>query len=323
MTLEKFTQLLEGESPRILMDASVVDLTTDIPGIEDTMNAFSFENMSVETLEALVAASTRYTEVLQSDKILVIPEVSEEWGRYVKSFDSRYDRVRGISNKTSGRMRSRATPTYKRPRIDYLKGDWDLEEKEEGDLEESENGNYRTSRRKSSKRTVTEQESLYKETQNLLKQMQRTLYSKQVIIRDPLYEELKEAVIEMVAVGRLKSGSHPVGRWVYEDIHTDEILIATGIYLATRDKELVTVASRDSSFPRILIYTHNLLSAAADGIAQLLHENPTEVCYLVMYEGPNSKAGITTTNTTRRFAYTFDGINSERVQRVAQGLLKL
>ena len=121
MILEHLTPLLESRSPRILIDTSIVNITEGIPAINEVMEAVSFNDMSVDTLEALIKNSTHYTEVLKSDKILTIPEVLEEFSRYVTSFGSRYSRILAIMDHHSKSSRNKTQKkTPKRERINYL-----------------------------------------------------------------------------------------------------------------------------------------------------------------------------------------------------------
>lgn len=318
MSIKMLEELVEGSSSRILIDTSAIDLYDIAPNFREIARAKSFQDMLIKDLGQFIEGLERYTRSLESDKIVVIPEVRDERERFVNSFDGHYRMIIGIENLTTRRTMSKSN-NYKRERINYL------EYSEEGNMYDSEEKYTLVhSRGKSRKRQVTMQESLYKEALRSLKDMQKTLNSKLVAIEDQLlYNELKEAITELVSVKGLKSKSDPKGKYEYEDLHTDESLIATGIYLAIKNKEQITVATCDSSFGNILRYSSSLLASIGDGsISQKLRENPVDVCFMPVYR-INDNANNITTNTFKNVQLTYDGIDTVRVQRVVDGLTML
>ena len=318
MSIRILEKLVEGSNLRILIDTSAIDFYDIVPDFREIAGAKSFYDMPIKDLEQLIAGLELYTRILESDKIVVIPEVRDERERFVNSFDGRYKMIMGIENLTTRRTISKPN-NYKRERINYLEysREDDMYDYEEKDMFVHSSGGSR-------KRQVTMQESLYKESLRSLKDIQKTLNLKLVVIEDPfLYNELKEAIIELVGVKDLKSKSHPKGRYEYEDIHTDEILIATGIYLAIKNKEQITVATCDSSFGNILRYSSSLLGYVGNGaISQKLREYPVEVCFMPAYR-INDNPNKITTNTLKNTQFTYDGIDTGRVQRVVEGLTML
>ena len=318
MSIRILEKLVEGSNLRILIDTSAIDFYDIVPDFREIAGAKSFYDMPIKDLEQLIAGLELYTRILESDKIVVIPEVRDERERFVNSFDGRYKMIMGIENLTTKRTVSKPN-NYKRERINYLEysREDDMYDYEEKDMFVHSSGGSR-------KRQVTMQESLYKESLRSLKDIQKTLNLKLVVIEDPfLYNELKEAIIELVGVKDLKSKSHPKGMYEYEDIHTDEILIATGIYLAIKNKEQITVATCDSSFGNILRYSSSLLGSVGNcAISQKLREYPVDVCFMPAYRINDNPNNITT-NTFNNTRFTYDGIDTGRVQRVVEGLTML
>ena len=318
MSIKILEELVEGSNSRILIDTSAIDFYDIVPDFREIARAKSFYDMPIKDLEQLIAGLELYTRILESDKIVVIPEVRDERERFVNSFDGRYKMIMGIENLTTRRTISKPN-NYKRERINYLEysREDDMYDYEEKDMFVHSSGGSR-------KRQATMQESLYKESLRSLKDIQKTLNLKLVVIEDLfLYNELKEAIIELVGVKDLKSKSHPKGRYEYEDIHTDEILIATGIYLAIKNKEQITVATCDSSFGNILRYSSSLLGSVGNGaISQKLREYPVDVCFMPAYRINDNPNNITT-NTFKNTRFTYDGIDTGRVQRVVEGLTML
>jgi len=319
MQTETLEELIESKNTRILVDTSAFGVHDISPnGFRQISRARSFEDMGVNDLEIFIEILENYTKILESDKIVVIPEVRDERQRFKNSFDGHYRLIKGIDNTITRKMVNKSN-NYKRENRNYVQAYSTQELFDE--LTEQDDA-YIVRKKKPPKRQITEQETLYKKAQKSLSYMQNTINSKILAIKDPLlYNEMNEVAIDLVYAKNLKSKSHPQGIYEYEDIHTDEILIATGIYLAIKNKEQITIATCDSSFGKILRYYNSLLCSFDDGqVNQLLRENSVDVCFLSTYVGNNVKL---TTDTSMKVKFDYDGIDTGKVQRVVGGLLEL
>jgi len=312
MALNNLEEFLETESQRILIDTSTMSTGDLDPKIDFLVKALSYGDMSVDTLKSLKEIWKSYISFLESDRIMVIPEVSEERLRYVKSFEGHYNLIGVKEARTTKRIKK----TQKFHNVAYKMA-------RRQKVEDFGDERYMSSKRKSRKRPVSEQETLYKEVIGYLKDMQSVLYSKHVIIQDPIYDELKESIIDLVREREIKSRSQPKGKYEYEDLHTNEILVATGIYLAVRDKEAVTIATSNGDIGKILIYANWLLRYTGDeGLDQLLKEHPVEVFFLPQFNAKSTKYTVTT-NNSMRLQKSYNGIDAEKTERVITGLLQL
>lgn len=308
MIIDGFEKLLEEEQSKILIDTSVLEMEETLRDKERFFTAKSFEDVDIDELEAFLQSVTRYINALQSDKIVVIPEVVSERERFKNSFVHHVNLMEHVRRPDTYRKREYHT-SYRRMRIRFLP-------------EEDMNTGYKKAKRsRAKKQQKSEQYIFFKEAVRNLKIVGNELNSHLLVVDDHLlYEDLKDLIIEMSTVKGIKKESYPKGRWVYEDLHTDEALVGTALYLAVRGGEPITIAHCDTDIPQLLQKTFDLFCLADYGLRERLCENPVNSCFLPYYN-MLSTANLHPTDITLYGNAHQEGEYREKVRQVAIRLI--
>lgn len=320
MIIDSLEKILEKEKSRILIDNSSINLTESFSDRDRFFLANSWEDIDAYELRSFIKLLNRYANALNSDNILILPEVISENGRFVRSFKGHKDMLKGIKsvhNSKTPRNTNRANrPLYKRQKINL------------DNLYEEDVGS--TSRRRKSymsKKEASEQEILYQEAIDYLNTIQHKLNSHVMAVHDPLCNDLIEIIKELNQSREIKTKSEGRGKYEYRDLYTDEKLIGTAFYLAFRDKEKVAIATSDFDIPNLLIDSFGMLSSATNGLGprfkKKLLNNPVEVHNFPHHSNKNNENVIATTANLKTFRQTYEGIDMQKTQQLVYKLIKL
>ncbi len=313
MIVESLEKLLREESSKVLLDAS--SLAVEEPILNDSMifTANFFDELDVDELYALIESAEHYRSALQSDKLMVIPQVVAEWSRLENSFTRHNALMLGIITKRKMPVRkSGFRVPYARSNIRILEGDKNV-----------------TPRRKQfyqRRRQKSEKQELFEQVIRQFRGIRGGLNSHLFPVSNYLaYQKITDLIIDLNEVRNIKKGSSPKGRFVYQDLHTDEALVGAALYLSLCGEQVI-IATRDTDIDNLLVASFNLLrSTSAPNLYQLierLRANPVKIC-LTYSEGNKirSTEGLHIANTQIYGNITDELAYRERIRQVTQMLL--
>lgn len=317
MIVDTLQKLLEEEPSRILIDTFVIYVEEPLPAEPTIFLAKTYEDMDMEELHTFKEIAEHYTEILDSDKILVVPEVVSEWERFERSFSRHKNLMRNIHT------HRKLTPVKRSHHSPYRR-------MQSNDLFEESIPVYRQKRQFGPKKSQKpEQFYLFKDAWQLMGNIRRILDSHLLTVYErSLYDDIIDLIIELDRVNHLKGESHPKWRHSYLDLHTDETIVGASLYLAITDKEPITIATSDTDISRLLGATFNLIYSVNSGqscqLIERLRETPVKICYLPAYESCGRQL---TTASFEPYNITVYGNNEQesaymqRVEEVARRLM--
>ena len=199
-------------------------------------------------------------------RISIIPEVLAELGRLKEGLGKRGISKRSYAQKRGSHVKVRHTK-YERQR-DHVFDD--------------EIGLFRRSRQSTtSKKYVSPEDRQLRRIYENLGRMEQMLSGGLIAVRNrPLYEDIRVVLEELSEAKMLKKPANGprLGKYDYEDLHTDEAIISMALYLAAAEGRKIGVATRDYDLKKILIaarvYWNSVEPDGFRGITDGIDENP-------------------------------------------------
>jgi hypothetical protein len=241
MIIDELEKTLNSGEPNIIVD-NLFNIDEALPDKERFYDALIFSDVWKEDLDSMTHMILQYIEMISnSETVIVVPQVVEEFQRYETVLAARHGRMTRIleQHKDKGYFTRR-----QKKQKDKYKRKWQSSDEETPRLMKR--------KRKTIKMPPTYHQ--YKRVIEEVKTLKWNISQKLPVIRDPnFYNDLFEAITTISEEREMKYDNIPKPyKHEYKDIRTDEHIVTTALYLLSEGEDS-TIVSHDADIVRLLL----------------------------------------------------------------------